>query len=199
MRKIYNPFGMKIRGLPGRTLMKRLEMFMLSAIFGGGLLVIGCGGGSESDEAASTEQPAAAETAAAETPEAEAEEAPPQERRTYAPPVRGTANIEILQPETKVEGNEVITRIQVRNVSSGAILMLRVDENWYDKDGNNLPGVTERWRQPLQPNEVIEMVLRVPKNPDYYQNNFQFTHQNGDVQVKTVEAFPEVEEEASEE
>jgi len=198
--------------------MKRLEIIMLSAIIGVGLLVIGCGGSGDSG-AASTDQPAAtapAEAAApaaepAAAPEAEAAATEPaaeagepeaaaggaepatEERPRFVPPVRGTADIEILPPKTTVEGNEVVTRLKIRNASLGAIAMLRVDETWYDKAGNALPGDTQRHRQLFMPGEVIDMELRVPKNSKFYQNNFQFSHANGKIDVKTVKAFPKPE------
>jgi len=190
--------------------MKRLELFMLSAIIGSGLLVIGCGGSGDSGTA-STDQPAAAvpaeaaapaaapEAAAATEPAATAEPGEPKqgaetaatgERPRFVPPIRGTANIEILAPKTIREGNEAVTRLKIRNASLGAIAMLRVDETWYDKAGNALPGDSERWRKLFMPGEVIDIELRVPADPKFYQNSFQFSHANGKIDVKTVKSFP---------
>ena len=190
--------------------MKRLELFMLSAIIGSGLLVIGCGGSGDSGTA-STDQPAAAvpaeaaapaaapEAAAATEPAATAEPGEPKqgaetaatgERPRFVPPVRGTASIEILTPKTTIEGTDVVTRLKIRNASLGAIAMLRVDETWYDKAGNALPGDTQRRRQLFMPGEVIDVELRVPRNPKFNSNNFQFSHANGKIDVKTVKSFP---------
>ena len=193
--------------------MKRLEIFMLSAIIGSGLLVIGCGGSGDSGTA-STAQPAAApaeaaapatppaaapEAAAATEPAATAEPGEPKEgaetaatgeRPRFVPPIRGTANIEILAPKTIREGSEAVTRLKIRNASLGAIAMLRVDETWYDKAGNALPGDTQRRRQLFMPGEVIDVELRVPRNPKFNSNNFQFSHANGKIDVKTVKSFP---------
>ena len=195
--------------------MKRLELFILSAIIGSGLLVIGCGGSGDSGGAASTDQPAATapaeaaapaaepaaapEAAAATEPAATAEAGEPKqgaetaatgERPRFVPPIRGTANIEILAPKTIREGNEAVTRLKIRNASLGAIAMLRVDETWYDKAGNALPGDTQRRRQLFMPGEVIDIELRVPRNPKFDSNNFQFSHANGKIDVKTVKSFP---------
>ena len=97
-------------------------------------------------------------------------------------------------PKTKVEGNEVITTLKIRNASRGAIAMLRVDETWYDKAGNAMPGDTQRYRKLFMPGEVIDMELRTPKNSKFFQNTFQFTHANGRIEVKTVKSFPKTEE-----
>jgi hypothetical protein len=196
--------------------MNRLETFMLSAIIGSGLLVIGCGGSGDSGTA-STAQPAAApaEAAAPATPPAAATEpaapatepaatagagepekaaegaqAATGERPRFVPPIRGTANIEILAPKTTIEGNEVVTRLKIRNASLGAIAMLRVDETWYDKAGNAMPGDTQRRRQLFMPGEIIDIELRVPRNSKFNSNNFQFSHANGKIDVKQVKSFP---------
>jgi len=186
--------------------MKRLELLLLTAIVGSGLLVIGCGGSDTGTTPA--EQPAASAPAEAAAPAATTEPAATsapsqadaadeaagedagQEKTRFVPPIRGTANIEILAPVTKVEGNDVVTRLKIRNASLGAIALLRVDETWYDKAGNAMPGDTQRWRKPFLPGEVIDIELRVPKSSRFYQNNFQFSHANGKIDVKTVKSFP---------
>jgi hypothetical protein len=123
--------------------------------------------------------------AAAQTPPPAPSSAPPAKAK-YVPPVKGVAEIGILRPDTKVKGNEVITTIKVKNLSLGAIHLLRVDEYWYDKKGNMLPGATQRWKKPFMPGEVIEFELRVPKNPDFYQNTYKFTHANGQCKTKNL-------------
>ena len=197
--------------------MKRHEIIMLSAIIGVGLLVIGCGGSGDSGTAA-TDQPAATAPAEAATPAAEPAAAPEAEAATepaataeagetekpaegaeperprFVPPIRGTADIEILAPKTTVEGNDVVTRLKIRNASLGAIAMLRVDETWYDKAGNAMPGDTQRVRQLFMPGDVIDLELRVPKNSKFYTNNFQFSHANGKIDVKQVKSFPKAPE-----
>jgi hypothetical protein len=196
--------------------MKRLEFLLLTACIGTGFVTVGCGGTSTSDatpqaKAAATApagasvpaaQPAASTRPAATSEPSQAgasdaaaggQEAPKDQERRFVPPVRGTADIEILAPKTKVEGDEVVTTIKIRNASRGAIAMLRVDETWYDKAGNAMPGDTQRYRKLFMPGEVIEMVLRTPKSPKFFQNTFQFTHANGKVEVKTVKSFPTAE------
>jgi hypothetical protein len=122
---------------------------------------------------------------AAQAPPATPAGAPPAKAK-YVPPVKGVAEIEIVRPDTKVVGKDVVTKIKVKNASLGAIHLLRVDEYWYDKAGNMLPGDTQRWKKPFMPGEVIEFELRVPRNPAFYQNTYKFTHANGACKAKTV-------------
>jgi len=123
--------------------------------------------------------------AAAQAPPAAPAAAPPAKAK-YVPPVKGVAEIGILKPDTKVEGKEVVTRIKVKNLSLGAIHLLRVDEYWYDKAGNMLPGDMQRWRKPFMPGEVIDLEFRVPHNPKFYQNTYKFTHANGQCKTKSL-------------
>jgi hypothetical protein len=115
--------------------------------------------------------------------------ASPPAKTKWIPPVKGVAEIGILKPETKVVGKDVVTKIKVKNLSSGSIALLRVDEYWYDKAGNMLPGDTQRWKKPFNPGEVIELELRVPRDPKFYQNTYKFTHANGQCKTKTMTKF----------
>ena len=54
--------------------------------------------------------------------------AAPPAKAKYVPPVKGVAEIGIVKPDTKVQGKEVVTKITVKNLSFGAIHLLRVDE-----------------------------------------------------------------------
>jgi hypothetical protein len=126
-----------------------------------------------------------ATAAAAQNPPAAPASAPPAKAK-YVPPVKGVAQIGILPPQTKVDGKEVVTKITVKNMSLGAIHLLRVDEYWYDKGGNMLPGATQRWKKPFMPGEVIELELRVPKDTKFFRNTYNFSHANGQCKVKTL-------------
>jgi hypothetical protein len=120
-------------------------------------------------------QPAPAQKAAA-----------PAAKAKWVPPVRGTAVINMLRPDTKVVKDEVVTKIKLKNMSTGSIALLRVDEYWYDKAGQMLPGDSQRIRKPILPGEVIEVELRVPKNPKFFQNQYKFSHANGNIDAKLV-------------
>lgn len=115
--------------------------------------------------------------------------AQPPARAKWAPPVKGIVEIGYLKPETKVVGKEVVTKIKIKNLSMGSIALLRVDEYWYDRGGNMLPGDMQRWKKPFMPGEVIEIELRVPNNPKYYQNRYNFSHANGTCKPKLMKKF----------
>ena len=188
--------------------MRSLQVLLLAIIVGIAALAIGCGGNGDAPEpesSAPAEGSAPSSESAAGTEPAEAaasEEAPPARsapprRRSRTPrarPVRGVANIQILAPETRVEGDEVISTVHIRNVSRGSITRLTVSEFWYDEEGNATPGTSRTHRSPLQPNEIIEIELRTRKNERFYQNQFEFSHANGEVKAMVVEAFPKPEE-----
>jgi len=188
--------------------MKRLGFLLLTAYIGTALLAIGCGGSSEpagsTQPAASTApapaEPAAAppaatsepsEAGAAEEAATAAEEPAQPERRRFVAPIRGTANIEILAPSTKREKSEVVTRIKVRNASTGAIALFTVAETWYDKAGNALGGDSFKYRKPFLPGEIIDVELHTPYESKFNANQLQFTHANGNIEVKTVKSFPD--------
>ena len=101
-------------------------------------------------------------------------------------PVRGQAEIGYLKPVSKREGNMVVTTIKIKNMASAPIAGLKVDEFWYDKAGEPVTGAQPfRYRKPLMPGEVIDVVLRVPTNPKMSSNQYKFEHANG-----TIKATP---------
>ncbi len=102
-------------------------------------------------------------------------------------PIKGEALIGITKPVTKFVGEEVVTTIKLKNLSTGAVAGLKIDEFWYDSGGNMLPGDTERVRQPLQPGQVIDIEFRTPKNAKMKSNNYQFSHANGTVKTKVLD------------
>lgn len=169
--------------------MKRLEILLLASLVGIGLLATGCGGASDTSQ---DSPEASADSNANETPSITKSKRPPRKRRTSTPPpVQGLARIQILAPETKVEGNEVISTVRVRNVSKGTITRFSVSEFWYDDEGNATPGGSRTHQGPFLPGEVIEMELRASKDPKFYQNQFEFSHANGDIEATVVAGFPE--------
>jgi hypothetical protein len=99
-------------------------------------------------------------------------------------PVRGEAELGYMKPVSKNDGKFITTTIKVKNLSKGAIAGLKVDEFWYDKDGNPVTGSQPfRYRKPLQPGEVIEVVLKVPVNKNMNRNQYKFEHANGKIKA----------------
>ncbi len=181
--------------------MKRLAILLPASFVWIGLLAIGCGESGDTKGTTPAAQPAASASAeaseAASEPASAAESKPPPRRRrtSRARQVRGLARVQILAPETKVEGDEVISTIRVRNVSKGSITRFSVSEYWYDEEGNATPGGSRTHRKPFMPGEVIEIELRTGKDPKFYQNQFEFSHANGDVKATVVKGFPKPSEE----
>jgi hypothetical protein len=135
---------------------------------------------------APAETPSAAE---ADVSEAAAQSAAAAKRPRLVSPMKGTAVIEVLRPVVKVVGKEVVTTLRIRNMSYGPVAGLRVDEYWYDKQGNLLPGDTYRHKTIFMPDEEITVELRTPRDPRMDRNSYQFTHANGKVRADTVAKF----------
>ena len=130
---------------------------------------------------ASAEQAKPAVTPPASTTQKPADEGAPKK---LVPPVRGEATIGYLKPVTKQEKNMIITTIKIKNLSNGAIAGLKVDEFWYDKAGDPVTGAQPfRYRKPLMPGEVIDVVLKVPTNPKMNSNQYKFEHANGTIKA----------------
>lgn len=121
-------------------------------------------------------------------PAAAAGQAPAAPTR-LVPPVRGEAKLGYTKPVRKDERGTIITTFQVKNMSPSPIAGLKVEEFWFDKAGNPLPGDTFRYKKPLQPAEVITVELRTPRDPKMSGNRYNFTHLNGTVKPTLVAKF----------
>ncbi len=119
-----------------------------------------------------------------------AQAATPAAPARLAPPIRGVANVGVTRPVTKagkVEGKDfIVTTMKVKNMSSGSIAGFKADEYWLDKAGNPVGGDTFRYRKPLQPNEVIELEFKTPRDPKMNTNQYKFSHANGDIKTQLV-------------
>ena len=108
----------------------------------------------------------------------------------FVTPLKGTVQIELTEPQVKVEGNTVVTRIKVKNTSKGPIAGFKVDEYWYNAKGDAVSGSpTFRVLKPLMPGDIVEVVLKSPKSPDMNRVNRIFAHANGTVKPTKVTAF----------
>ncbi len=103
-----------------------------------------------------------------------------------APPVRGTAELGYTQPVTKNDGKFLVTTMKIKNMTNGSIAGLKIDYILYDKGANPVTGDTFRSRKPVQPGEVIDVVLRAPVNKAAVRDAYNFTHANGDIKPKLV-------------
>ena len=108
--------------------------------------------------------------------------------------MRGPGQIGYLPPVTSRERNEVVTTFRIKNISPGALAGFKVDEFWYDSNGDTVTGDSWRMRRPFLVDEIIEVTLRVPRNSRMDRSNYEFSHQNGVVEASV---FQEMEEPTS--
>jgi hypothetical protein len=116
-------------------------------------------------------------------------QATPPAKTPWINPLRGTAEIQYIGPVTKPEKDEVVTTFQVKNMSTGPIARLTIEEFWWDKARNPVTGDKQFLKKPLMPGEVATIVLHTPRNKNMDSNSYKFSHQNGDVKVKKVTKF----------
>lgn len=109
----------------------------------------------------------------------------------WVKPIKGIATVEVIRGATKKVGNEVVTVLRVKNTSSGAIALLKVDEYWYDKKSNVVSGDSRPVRQPINPGQIVEVECRSPFNPEAFQNQYFFSHANGQIKATVVKKFKE--------
>jgi hypothetical protein len=102
---------------------------------------------------------------------------------------KGTADIQVIQSVPKKVGGDMVTVLKIKNMSPGAIALLKVDEFWYDKNRQVVSGDTQPYRKPFNPGEIIEITMKSPSKPDLYQNQFKFSHANGEINAKAVKKF----------
>ncbi len=144
----------------------------LLALAGADLLVAGV--------AAEQTKPAVTPAPAPQRPNDEGETARPK----LIAPVRGEVELGYTQPVSKRDGNMVVTTIRVKNLANGAIAGLKVDEFWYDKSQNMVASSPSfRYRKPLMPGEVIDVILKTPVNPAMNQPQWKFEHANGKIKA----------------
>jgi hypothetical protein len=114
----------------------------------------------------------------------------PTAKPRLVPPVRGEAPLGYTKPIVKagkIDGKDfIITTIRVKNLATGSIAGLKVDEFWYDKAGDPVTGDTFRHPKPLQPGEVITVTLETPRNPKMDRNQYNFSHANGAIKAQLL-------------
>jgi hypothetical protein len=131
-------------------------------------------------------------TLAAQTPQA------PQLQSVLAgkkltPPIRGEAFVEHTAPITKRVKDMVVTTVQVKNVSSGPIARLTLEESWYDKGGALVIGGKAVINGLLQPGEIQTLTSETPYDSKMSGNRLVFSHVNGTIKavlVKKMESGP---------
>jgi hypothetical protein len=101
--------------------------------------------------------------------------------KKFTPPVRGAAEVDFIKTPTKREGQTLVTKIQVKNTSNAPIARLTIDETWYDKNQNVIPGGKGVVNGLLQPGEIQTIEVKTPVNANMASSMLQFSHANGTV------------------
>jgi hypothetical protein len=106
--------------------------------------------------------------------------------RKITPPVKGDADVEFMEKTPKRDKDLIIQQIDVKNVSSGPIARLTIDETLYDKGGAVVSGGKGTIQGLLQPGEVQTITIEIPYNKNVNSNKYNFSHANGNVKPKRV-------------
>jgi hypothetical protein len=112
--------------------------------------------------------------------------------KTYRP-VKGTATVEVIRGAAKRVGADMVTVVQVKNMTNGRIDLLQIDEYWYDRDLKHVSGSMEKYRKPFNPGDVIEVTMKSPVKPNLYRNMLAFSHANGKIEAMEVKKFKDPE------
>ena len=177
--------------------MRRLSRVLLFGVLASALVGLGCGGSApaetEGEETVDEQAPPSPEAVAA----AERLTSRLGTVQKLVPTVRGLAEVGYEQPNARRDGNFIVTRFKVKNLAENAIAGLQVDEFWFDRDGNTVTGDSMRFREPVLSGQVVEIELRVPRDPAMDRSNYEFSHQNGEIKATLLESIEDpVEEEA---
>ena len=165
--------------------MRRLKLAALLGSVVVGLVAVGCGGGEGAGEAT-----AAGTATGGSGVQLRSVLANRGDSRLVAT-IRGPGQIGYLQPRTRRDGDEMVTQFRLKNTSRGALAGFKVDEFWYDSDGETVTGGSFRMRRPFLPDEVIDVTLRVPRDARMNRSNYEFSHQNGVVEATLFEEMEE--------
>ena len=117
--------------------------------------------------------------------------------KKLTPPIRGQAEVDFTAPVTKREKDMVITRIQVRNMSTAPIPRLTITETWYDAGGASVGGGKGAINGLLQPGEIQTIVIETPYNAKMKSNNYNFSHANGTIKPHKVPKMTDEKEPAA--
>lgn len=116
----------------------------------------------------------------------------PAAKAGFVTPLKGEGTVQVLPGTSKFDPKlkEVVTTYKIKNTSSAPIALLKLDEYWYDK-GKMVSTDTQRYRQPFQPGEIIEVTTHAPAagNPAGWTKNLTLSHANGKITAKAVKGF----------
>jgi hypothetical protein len=105
--------------------------------------------------------------------------------------IRGPGQVGYLQPISSRQRNEMVTTFRVQNNSTGALAAFKVDEFWYDRAGDTVTGGSFRMPMPFLPGQIIEVEVRIPREPRMARSNYEFSHKNGVIEATLFEEMDE--------
>jgi hypothetical protein len=107
----------------------------------------------------------------------------PGAKPKLVPPIRGEAPLGYTKPVVKPGKDFIVTTMRIKNLATGSVAGLRIDDEWYNKAGDTVTGANYRHPRPLQPGEIITVTLQTPRNPAMDRNQYKFEHANGTVKM----------------
>ena len=111
----------------------------------------------------------------------------PAHKVKFVAPVKGWADIEVQRISAKPKGKEIFTIVKVKNISKGALNLLKVEQYWYNKQSKQVSfGDYAHRKAPLQPGEVLEITIPAPYTTDISHDMLMFSHAYGKINAKTV-------------
>jgi hypothetical protein len=161
--------------------MRRLNVALIGFL-AVGVAAMGCGGGTAEGEEGAPEVEMSAPTTQLRPLLDQVED----ESRLVAV-LRGPGQIGYLSPRSTREGSDIVTTFTIKNVSTAPLAGFKVNEFWYDDNGDTLTGGQYRMKRPLLENEVLQVTLRVPRNSRATRSNYEFSHQGGEVEATEFE------------
>jgi hypothetical protein len=105
--------------------------------------------------------------------------------------LRGPGQIGYLPPRSTRQGGDIVTTFTIQNTSTSPLAGFKVNEFWYDDNGDTLTGGQYRMKRPLFTDEVVQVTLRVPRNARATRSNYEFSHQGGEVAATEFEEMAE--------
>jgi hypothetical protein len=107
--------------------------------------------------------------------------------KKFTPPVKGEAELEYTSPVTTRSGDNIVTKITVRNISPAPIARLQITETFYDKGGTVLASGRTAINGLLQPQEIQTLTIQTPLKSGVGGDKIAFRHANGDVKPHKVQ------------
>ncbi len=165
--------------------MRRLNVAALVGFSIVGVASVGCGGGAEVEDGAPVVEMSAPTVQLRPLLDQVGEDS-----RLVAV-LRGPGQIGYLPPRSTRQSGTIVTTFRIQNVSTAPLAGFKVNEFWYDDNGDTLTGGTFRMKRPLLKNEIIEVTLNVPRNARATRSNYEFSHQGGVIEATEFEEMDE--------